>query len=268
METTGTHEPVTAQRVWTRPPRGGDREQGSAWPAVLATLGSSAVGLAVGQLARGSRKPLARFIRAGAAVFSAASWVHLLFLRRWHLRWGATGEELRRAMPGDELVPHPHVETTRALTIAAPPEAVWPWLVQMGYRRGGWYSHDWLDNFGVPSARRIIPELQDLKVGDALAPIESGFVVTALDPPRSLVLVARGKNKRINTSWVFLLEPAGEGRSRFIERIRIAYDLSLGGLFWGLIFEPADFIMMRKQMLTLKRRAEQAFAAGAPDAAP
>jgi hypothetical protein len=161
-------------------------------------------------------------------------------------------------MPADELVPRPHLETTRALTIKASPEAVWPWLVQMGYRRGGWYSYDWLDNLGVPSARRIIPELQNLKVGDKLAPVPGGFIVTALDPPRSMVLVSRDDKGRVTMSWSFLLEPLEDGRCRFIERIRGVYDFNLMGLLMYLAVEPADFVMMRKQMLNVKRRAEQA----------
>jgi hypothetical protein len=187
---------------------------------------------------------------------AGAAWVHLLFLRRWHLRWGATDAELQRYVPGDERVPHAHVEATRAITINAPPAAIWPWLVQMGYRRGGWYSYDWLDNLGVPSARRIIPEFQDLKVGDALAPMPSGFTVDSLEPERSLVLVTRDKKRRITATWAFLIEPLGGGRSRFIERIRGSFTLEPWGLFWSLIIEPADFVMMRKQMLNVKRRAE------------
>jgi hypothetical protein len=234
---------------------------------VAGTLGLNLMGFMAGRLTRASRKPLARIIRMGGTVLSVASWAHLLLLRRWHLRWGATGEELRRPMPGDELVPHPHVETTRALTVDAPAEAIWPWLVQMGYHRGGWYSYDWLDNFGVPSARRVIPELQDLKVGDALTPIKTGFTVAVLEPERSLVLVTRDKKGRITSSWAFRLEPIDAGHCRFIERIRIRYSPNLGGLFWALFFEPADFVMMRKQMLNLQRRAEQEIAFEALDAA-
>jgi hypothetical protein len=267
METTVTHETA---RTWHPGPwvgQAGSRETGKQWPAVAGTLGLSLMGFVAGRLSSASRSPLARILRAGGTVLSVASWAHLLLLRRWHLRWGATEAEIRRPMRGDALVPHPHVETTRALTVEAPPEAIWPWLVQMGYHRGGWYSYDWLDNFGVPSARRIIPELQELKVGDALTPFKTGFTVAVLEPQRSLVLVTRDKKGRITSSWGFFIEPISMGRSRLIERIRIRYSFDLGGLFWGLIFEPSDFVMMRKQMLTLKRRAEQARAADALDAA-
>jgi len=86
--------------------------------------------------------------------------------RPWHLTWGAAAAEVRGSMSGDELIPEPSMCATRAITIQAPPEAVWPWLVQMGgYNRAGWYSYDRFDNAGVPSANRGIPDLQDLQVG-------------------------------------------------------------------------------------------------------
>lgn len=246
------------ETILTTPEQGVSRNRDKRWPAVAATVGMSAAALGVSQLAGTSQRPVARLIRGGGSLLAAASWAYLLFLRRWHLRWGATDEELERPMPADELVPRPHLETTRALTIKASPEAVWPWLVQMGYRRGGWYSYDWLDNQGVPSARRVIPEFQNLKVGDKLAPMAGGFIVAALDPPRSMVLVSRDDKGRVTMSWSFLLEPLEGGRCRFIERIRGVYDFNLMGLLMYLAVEPADFVMMRKQMLNLKRRAEQA----------
>ena len=90
-----------------------------------------------------------------------------LWIQPWQHRWGATDAEVRRAMPGDDLLPDA-ASTTRAIAIAAPPEQVWPWLVQLGYGRAGWYSYDWIDNDGRPSADRILPELQQLRVGDRI----------------------------------------------------------------------------------------------------
>jgi hypothetical protein len=85
--------------------------------------------------------------------------VYLQLLRPWQLRWGATDDELRRAMPGDELVTRPSFNATRAVTVQAQPSVIWPWIVQIGFGRAGWYSYDLLDNLGRPSARRIIAEL-------------------------------------------------------------------------------------------------------------
>lgn len=124
-------------------------------------------------------------------VVSWVSCIYILFIRPWHLRWGATDEEVQRPMPGDDQVPHPMLQATRAITIRASAAEVWPWLIQMGYRRAGWYSYDMLDNEGI-HVNRIIPELQHLEVGDTMkTDAEGGFTVTAIDPNRSLVLIIR-----------------------------------------------------------------------------
>jgi hypothetical protein len=86
--------------------------------------------------------------------------------RRWHLRWGATDAEVASAMPGDEIVPEPSFTATRAITMAAPPEQVWPWIVQIGTRRAGFYSYDLFDNAARPSADHILPEFQATRIGD------------------------------------------------------------------------------------------------------
>ena len=93
--------------------------------------------------------------------------VYRRWIQPWQRRWGATDEEVHRAMPGDDLSPDA-ASTTRAISIATPAEDVWPWLAQLGYGRGGWYSYDWIDNDGQPSADDIIPQLQQLQVGDPI----------------------------------------------------------------------------------------------------
>jgi hypothetical protein len=109
------------------------------------------------------------------------------WIQPWQHRWGATDAEVRRAMPGDDRIPDA-ASTTRAITIAAPAEQVWPWLVQLGYGRGGWYSYDWIDNDGQPSADRILPELQQLQVGDQILMLpEVGPRVREVDPNRFFV---------------------------------------------------------------------------------
>ena len=102
-----------------------------------------------------------------AMALGAATAAYLLYIRPWQLRWGATDEELERPMPGDEIVARSTFNATRAVTIEARPEEIWPYIVQIGMTRAGWYSYDLLDNLGRPSARRILPQFQNLmKVGD------------------------------------------------------------------------------------------------------
>ena len=123
----------------------------------------------------------------GAVGTVAVLGVYRLWVQPWQHRWGATDEEVRRPMPGDDLLPDA-ASTTRAITITAPPEQVWPWLAQLGYGRGGWYSYDWIDNDGQPSADRILPELQQLQVGDQILMLPGmGPRVREVEPNRYFV---------------------------------------------------------------------------------
>jgi hypothetical protein len=136
----------------------------------------------------------------------------------------ATSYELRRAMPGDAIVPDPWFTVTHAITIDAPVDRVWPWLAQMGSLRGGWYSYDRIDNGGQPSTHRVIDAFQRIMPRDvqpALPGATDAFVVEALDPPRDLVLTVPGEGGPI-TSWEHLLEERGNERSRMILRGRVA----------------------------------------------
>ena len=123
--------------------------------------------------------------RGLAALGAVSLGVYLRFIRTWQLRWGATDEEVARAMPGDDVVKHPTFNAPRAVTIQARPEEIWPWLVQIGATRAGWYSYDWLDNLGKPSAQRILLQFQHVAVGD-LVPIspdgKQGQWVKAFEP--------------------------------------------------------------------------------------
>jgi hypothetical protein len=179
--------------------------------------------------------------------------VYRLWIQPWQHRWGATDEEVRRAMPGDDLIADA-ASTTRAITIAVPPEQVWPWLAQLGYGRAGWYSYDWIDNDGQPSADRIIPRLQALEVGDQIPMLpEMGPRVREIQPNRYLVA---GDHEA--SSWCLALYPTADG-CRLVSRWRASWHVTLANAFWILISDPGSFIMERKMLKGIKRRAERAF---------
>jgi hypothetical protein len=193
-----------------------------------------------------------------AILGSIVSWMtvlYILLIRPWHLRWGATDEEVDRPMPGDDQVPHPMLEATRAITIGASAAEIWPWLIQMGYRRAGWYSYDILDNEGN-HVDRIIPELQHLEVGDVMkTDAEGGFTVAAIEPNRSLVLVIRNLYAQISST--IFLDEINKEQTRLVMRLRANFKRDLRTSLFYLVFEPGDFVMMRKELLGIKQRVER-----------
>lgn len=189
---------------------------------------------------------------AGGGWIVALYW---LVVRPWHLRWGATDEEVRRRLPGDELVPTPIVAGTRALTIHCPPEQVWLWLVQQGYGRAGWYSY-WIDNRLRPSPNRIVPELQHLDVGDVLRTGKSGgFTVVAMERGHHWVGLIDGELGQI--SVIQVVEPTGANATRLLIRFRASFPLRLSAWTFWVAFDPGDFLFMRREMLGIKSRAER-----------
>jgi hypothetical protein len=178
-------------------------------------------------------------------------------LRPWHARWGATDEEVAGPMPGDELVPGCQVRWTRAITIDAPPDAVWPWLVQAGFGKAGFYSNDLLDNVGHPSATRLLPELQRLDVGDWVPMFSrvdnaTAFKVQGFQPGRFLVWA------KPDSTWAWMLAPLPGGRTRLVTRIRQRYDrrAPASALLTAALMELGDFPMMRRMLIGIRRRAE------------
>lgn len=181
-------------------------------------------------------------------------------IRRWMSGWGTVPSDLVRVMAGDALLPNHTYSATMAVIVDTPPEHIWPWLVQMGYKRGGLYSYDWLDRlFGSldrPSADRILPEFQHLSVGDAI-PLGRGpsWPVAVIEPCRALVLDMRNTGA-VDWVWQFGLYPVDEKRTQLVLRSRVrAHDV------WGRLLtsaiEPAGFVMTRQMLLGLKRRAER-----------
>jgi len=203
---------------------------------------------------------LARLV-AGLAL-AAVYWFPV---RRWFHRWGTTPEELVRLTPGDGLIAHPTKVDTGAVTVNAPPEDIWPWLVQMGEGRGGLYSYDWLDRlFGFldrPSATRILPEFQQLAVGDKIYWGREELTVEVLEPLRALALIDHGHG--MDWVWQFGLYPLDDQRTRLVSR---GTERVPNTVLWWLfmrISEPAAFIMTRRFLLGLKQRGE-ALRASAP----
>jgi hypothetical protein len=189
----------------------------------------------------------------GVAGATAVLVVYRVLVQPWQHRWGTTDEEVSRVMPGDDLLPEATGTTTRAISVAAPPEQVWPWLVQLGYGRAGWYSYDWIDNDGHPSADRIIPELQDLTIGDQI-PMLSGMGprVREIQPNRYLVA---GDDD--GGTWCLALYPTGHG-CRLVSRWRVNWPLTPATAFWILLSDPGAFIMERRMLNGIKTRVEHA----------
>lgn len=210
-----------------------------------------------------------RGVVAGVALAGAGMEAALVHLGR---TFGSTPFERRRRLHGDDIVPDPVVVTNHAITIDAPPADVWPWLVQMGWGRAGWYTARWVDRLlfpaNGPSAEAILPDLQGLAVGDFVpdgAPeTRCGFIVEELVPERALVLhstshlPASWQDRAVlDWSWAFDLTPIDGGRrTRYLFRSRWTTSpwwFTLGGTL-GIV--PADFVMSRDHLHGVKARAE------------
>jgi hypothetical protein len=197
--------------------------------------------------------------------FAALYWFPI---RRWMNRWGATSSDLARVMSGDSLLPEATYSGTTAVTVTAKPEHIWPWLVQIGYQRGGLYSYDWLDRlFGYldrPSATRILPEFQRLAVGDVI-PMGRGpsWPVAVVEPNRALVLDMRNLGG-LDWVWQFGLYPVDDTHTRLVSRSSVRARAAWARLLTHAI-EPAGFVMTRRMLLGLKERAEALRAAKAGD---
>jgi hypothetical protein len=179
--------------------------------------------------------------------------------RPLQLRWGATTEELRRAMPGDEIQQHAIFNSTRAITIAASPEQIWPWLAQIGYRRAGWYGYDWIDNDGIRSSGQILPQLQSLKPGDSM-PIWRGinYPIAVVEPNRFLVF----ESANHSDSMALGLYPVGTNSTRLVWRIHLGpYRWTSKLIFGQLLTDLADFVAVRQALEGVKARAEGSYRA-------
>jgi hypothetical protein len=200
---------------------------------------------------------------------------YVFAVRPWHTAWGATHVDRVVRLPGDDLSPHAYHTITHAVNIQAPPETVWPWIVQIGQDRSGFYSYRFLENLvgcQMPRVHRVVPEWQNRAAGDTVwfaAPSHYGgrarMVATIVEPGRSLTLATPADWKRfqnsdegLETTWTFALVPKPGGATRLIARTRaVAYPNLVTRVLNYVFWEPAHFFMERKMLLTIEELSEQ-----------
>ena len=209
------------------------------------------------------------------AVLATAGLTYHFGLRGWCLRWGTTPTEVHATLPGDDLFPVYAGEATHAITIQASPQQVWPWLMQIGQDRSGFYSYTFLENIAgceMPRVERLVPEWKPRRVGETVwfaTPKRFGgqgrMIAAVVKPQRSFVMVGANDWERLQAGrparegfWSFTLEPLGDGRSRLIARVRNGPPPTLasrgvGRLFW----EPMHFVMEQKMLRTIRDLSER-----------
>jgi hypothetical protein len=200
-------------------------------------------------------------LSARTAMLAAAAGAGLLaayakLVRPRALRWGATEEEAARPLPGDHVVAKADYVATRAITIDAPPREVWPWLVQIGSGRAGWYTYDRIDNAGVASATEVMPELQRLRVGDLIPMVagkDIGVRVKELEPQRRMLWW----DEQGEYSWEWVLEPIGQHTTRLLNRLRVTRHPWTWKALYELVAANGDVVMQRKLLRGIKQRAER-----------
>jgi hypothetical protein len=192
------------------------------------------------------------------ALISLVMAFYFLWARPYQLRWGATDKEVNQDMVGDEINPHPTFLATRAITIEGTPEQIWPWLLQMGYGRAGFYAYDLFENIGSPrgirSANSIVPELQQFRVGDDM-PISpaGGLVFYAIEPNHYLIWRGDGAYG----GFIWALYPIDNAHTRLISRARLSYSWNKPvQLFFDLLTEFSDHLAVRKILQGVKSRVE------------
>lgn len=196
----------------------------------------------------------------GAALIAACVLARPL-MRPWYSRWGANDEEVNRSLPGKEIVPLPKGGFTQAITIKTSIAKVWPWVVQIGQGRGGFYSYDVLENLvgcNIHSTDRIMSEFQHWADGDGLRlhPDTPPIPLAVFEPDITLVFGGRDE-KEIGNLWGFYLEKIDESTTRLMARWYFDYKLKLRTkIFYNGVVEPISAVMQRKMLLGIKRRAE------------
>jgi hypothetical protein len=193
-------------------------------------------------------------------------WVVSPLVRRWHMRWGATDAERSGPMPGDDVVRRAQFNATRSVSIDASPEQVWPWIAQLGYRRGGFYTYDQVDNAGEPSADRIIDEFQGLEVGDKIPTwhdshgLAIAYTVDSFEVPKWMLWVHRPhEDEEPDSTWSWRLDELPTVGTRLVTRMKQDYrwETPRLALFNLVLMEFGDFAMERRMLKGIKVRAER-----------
>lgn len=199
------------------------------------------------------RKLAVRMVAVAVAVLFVSVLFFYTVYRPWQRHWGSTTEEVLRTMPGDELVEDPTFNATRAVTIDGRPDEIWPWIVQIGFKRAGFYSYDRLDNDGIPSSRRLLPEYRLLAVGDTI-PLSAtaGAEVRVLQTNEFMLLVvADHEDQEKLWTWAWGLYELDSHRTRLVTRLRVR-----GSFGNTLMLDAFELIMMRKCLLGIRERVE------------
>lgn len=181
---------------------------------------------------------------------------YAIVIRPLHLTWGAASHEVKLSLPGDDIVVKPDFNATRGITISAPPEEIWKWIIQIGSKRAGWYSIDWIDNGGIPSTHVILPEHQVISTGQ--------FIPFTPDQKNGMWVKDYKTNQYIlwtdkngNATWLWYLYTNGNAETRLLTRLRTKYTWKSLWILYYLIYDVGDIIMMKKCMEGIKQRAEK-----------
>jgi len=191
-------------------------------------------------------------------IFTGLILTYLFMIRPWHLKWGATKEEQTLELPGDNNVQRPDFNATRGITINSTPELIWKWIIQIGSRRAGWYSIDWMDNAGIKSSEIILPEFQKIEVGQFIPftpDQQNGMWVNDFKEHEYILWV----DKEGRATWLWYLYPIDEKQSRLLTKLRTKYVWKGFWIIYYLLYDFGDIVMMSKCMKGIKERAEKEF---------
>jgi hypothetical protein len=184
--------------------------------------------------------------------------IYLLILRPWHLNWGATKQEVMLSLPGDSVVHKPDFNATRGITIHSTPGLIWRWIIQIGSKRAGWYSIDWMDNAGIKSSDKILPEFQKIEVGQFIpfTPDQKNGLWVKEFKENEYILWADKEDK---ATWLWQLNPSENGTTRLLTRLRTKYNWKGIWIIYYILYDMGDIVMMSKCMMGIKKRADKEF---------